>query len=260
MSDFQTLSFRNNLPLAARSVVTTLFFDSYAWMATALQKDRESGRADHLAEPNHHVLNIATVSAGFAIELVYKALAQAEGGPIVKKHEIAKLHSAIPSMETKRTIETFLRELGWRSAKDWFEFMDENVSHSTRRYWNYDPDKGHSGINFTTGIQTMIIPSMAKIHIMLSDLARQRIWQNWDRAPLIDIERERGRGLVPEPAYGTSTGPHIATIDVPEGFAEEGRMLGGIEISANTGEVTVLPPETDEEWEQRKPRRKGKSS
>ena len=252
MNDFQTLSFRNDLPLATRSVVTTLFFDSHAWMATALQKDKESGRADPAAELNHHVLNIATVSAGFAMELAYKALAQAEGGPVVKKHEIAKLHNAIPKSEAKRKIETFLKELGWRNANHWFQFMDENVSHTTRRYWNYDPDKGQSGVNFTTGIDSMTIPSMARIHIKLSDMARQRIWQNWESAPLVDIDRECCRALVPELAYGAGRGPLIATLDIPEGFADKGRMLGGIEISASTGEVTVLPPDTDEEWEQRK--------
>jgi hypothetical protein len=111
------LSFRDNLPLAARSVVSTLVFDSHAWLATALQKDRESRRKDHAAEANSHVLNIATVIAGFAIELIYKALAQAERGPIVKKQEIAKLHNAIPSMDTKRTIATFLKELGWERQR-----------------------------------------------------------------------------------------------------------------------------------------------
>ena len=252
MNDFRTLNFRSDLHLAARSVVTTLFFDSHAWMATALQKDRESGRADQADELNHHVLNLATVSAGFAIELAYKALALAEGGPVVKRHEIAKLHNAIPNLETKRAIETLLKELGWRNARDWFKFMDENVSHWTRRYWNYDPSKGQSGINFTTGIDTMTIPSIARVHVRLSGMARKRIWQNWESAPLVDIERERGRGLAPEPVYGAAVGPPIATINIPQGFAEEGRMLGGIEISASTGEVTVLPPETDEEWEQRK--------
>ena len=260
MSDFQMLSFHNNLPLPARSVVTTLFFDSHAWMATALQKDRESGRAEQAFELNHHVLNIAMVSAGFAIELVYKVLAEAEGGPIVKKHEIAKLHNAIPSLETKRAIEVFLKELGWRNTKDWLEFMDSNISHSTRRYWNHDPDKeSQSGLNFTTGIDIMTVPSIAKVHVRLSDMARQRIWQNWESAPLVDIERERGRGLVPEPVYGASRGPLIATIDIPEGFAEKGRKLGGIEISASTGEVTVLPPETSEEWKERKRHQKRKS-
>ena len=261
MNDSQVLRFRNSLSLSARSVVSTLYFDSHAWMATALQKDRESGRTDRAVELNHHVLNIATVSAGFAIELVYKALTQAEGGPIVKKHEIVKLHNAVPSLETKRAIETFLKELGWRNAKDWLEFMDNNISHSTRRYWNHDPAKEvQSGINFTTGIEAMTIPSIGRIHIKLSDLARQRIWQNWQSAPLLDIEGERGRDLVPEPAYGVSRGTHIATIDIPEGFAEEGKMLGGFDISPSTGRVTIIPPETDENWERRKGHLKGKLS
>jgi hypothetical protein len=116
--------------------------------------------------------------------------------------------------------------------------------------------KGHSGINFTTGIPIMTIPSMAKIHIRLSDLARKRIWHNWESAPLIDLEREKGNGLVLEPVYGASRGPNIATIDIPAGLAEEGRMLGGIEISASTGEVSVLPPETAEEWERGKQHQK----
>ena len=122
--------------------------------------------------------------------------------------------------------------------------MDENVSHSTRRYWNYDPTKGPSGINFTTGIDLMTIPSIAKVHVKLSDMARQRIWRNWELAPLIDIER-CSRGLAPGYVYGSTIGPLIATIDIPEGFAEKGKMLGGIEISSTTGEVTILPPETD---------------
>lgn len=155
-------------------------------------------------------------------------------------------------METKRTIVTFLRELGWRNAKDWFDFMDENVSHSTRRCWNYVQGKGHSGINVTTGIPIMTIPSMAKIHIKFSDLARQRIWKNWDSAPLIDLEREKGSGPVLEPVYGVSRGPPIATIDIPAGLAEDGRMLRGIEISASIGEVSIIPPEIAEDWERRK--------
>ena len=251
------LTFQKDLSLSARSVCTTLFFDSQAWMATTLQKDRESGRMETPEEINHHMLNIATISAGVAIELIYKALALAEGGPVIKKHDIGKLHNAIPRSETKREIEKTLNDLGWPGTKKWVEFTDEEIEHDNRRYWNYDPNKIHSrGLGFVIGIDIKTIPAIAKVHLRLSDLARQRIWENWESVSLVDVERERSRNVTPETVYGASMGPLLATLNLPAGFAGKGRILGGVQISSDTGEATIIPPETDEDWEHRK-RRQG---
>ena len=62
-----------------------------------------------------HALNVAMVSAGIAIELIYKGLSGAEVGAIVKKHQVRALHNAIRP-ETKREIETIVSN-GWHSTK-----------------------------------------------------------------------------------------------------------------------------------------------
>ena len=50
--------------------------------------------------------------------------------------------------------------------------------------------------------------------------------------------------------YGSTTGKLIASIKMPEGKVGKGQKLGEVSIS-ETGEVTVNPGETYEEWKNR---------
>ena len=65
----QTFTFQRHLPTHLRASATGLFFDSHAWMATALQKDKESARRLKDVTTNMQILNVALVSVAIAIEL-----------------------------------------------------------------------------------------------------------------------------------------------------------------------------------------------
>ena len=92
-----------------------------------------------------------------------------------------------------------MRECGWDSVKSWVEYMDEEINHVDRKYWNYDPIRNSSGATgFATGIEMMMAPGIANVHRCLADFARRRIWQNWDMVPLIDIEEEQTLAVRPK--------------------------------------------------------------
>ena len=160
--------------------VSTWYGDSLAWMRVALREDRESGREQRNSGgvTDHHRLNVALVSGGIAIELMYKVLliadrvdTRVDNRPT---HDIAKLHGSLESR--KDQVETILVDEGWPSVESFLDFMDNNLKHADRKYWMSNPPnlRGRRGVSFVIAIGPMTVPGIARVHGKLAALVDPR--------------------------------------------------------------------------------------
>lgn len=156
--------------------VSTWYGDSFAWMRVALREDGDSGRVSVSSggEIDHHRLNVSLVSAGIAIELMYKVLLIAERVDTRVDNKptyvIDKLHD---SLETRRDqVECIILDEGWRSVRSFLDFMDNELKHSDRKYWMSNPPnrKERRGTGFTISIELMTVPGIARVHRKLATL------------------------------------------------------------------------------------------
>lgn len=143
--------------------------DSFAWMRVAVREDAESGRVQQPGAMDHHRLNVALVSAGIAIELIYKVLLIADRVKTISEHNITKLHGLLEAR--KSHVEEILLTEGWESVEDYLRFMDERLRHADRRYWMSNPAKRkRGGQSFAIAIEPMTVPSLARVHKKMSTL------------------------------------------------------------------------------------------
>ena len=160
--------------------VSNWYGDSFAWMRVALREDRESGRERENSGgfTDHHRLNVALVSAGIAIELIYKVILIADrvDTRVDNKptHDIAKLHGLLESR--KDQVESILLGEGWRSVDSFLDFMDNELKHADRKYWMSSPPnlKERRGVGFVIAIGLMTVPSLARVHRKLAALMDPR--------------------------------------------------------------------------------------
>ncbi len=145
--------------------------DSLAWMRVALREDAESGRVTGKTGINidHARLNVSLVSAGIAIELIYKVLLVADKVEIKSVHTITTLHGLLQSR--KALVEGILLDEGWPSVEAFLEFMDESIRHGDRKYWMSNPAKGvRHATGFVIGIELMTTPGLARVHKRMAAL------------------------------------------------------------------------------------------
>ena len=104
--------------------------DSAAWMRAALREDAESGRERGKSgrDIDHHRLNVGLVSAGIAIELVYKVILIADRGEFKATHDIRTLHGLLEAR--KGRVEGILLEEGWPTVEAFLDFMDNDLRHA----------------------------------------------------------------------------------------------------------------------------------
>ena len=143
--------------------------DSAAWMRAALREDAESGRERGKSGGNidHHRLNVGLVSAGIAIELLYKVLLIADRVEIKPKHDVTTLHGLLETR--KELVESILLEEGWPTVEAFLDFMDNDLRHWDRKYWMSKPPK-RSAVGFTIGIEIMTVPGLARVHKRMAAL------------------------------------------------------------------------------------------
>ena len=143
--------------------------DSAAWMRVALREDAESGRERGKTGGviDHYRLNVGLVSAGIAIELMYKVLLMADRVKTEPKHDVTTLHGLL---ETRRgPVESILLGEGWPDAETFMDFMDNDLRHWDRKYWMSNPPK-RGAVGFSIGDRLTTIPGLARVHQKMTAL------------------------------------------------------------------------------------------
>ena len=186
-------------------------------------------------EDNVFARNKALQSAGMAVELVYKALILGQGNRPVgsgqKGHHITVLHGQLSGTE-RELLEARIREVGWPTPCAWCRYMDDTVQHTQRKYLMYDPQGQRRGVSFPTHGPASVA-GIGRVFDRAFELANRRVhFRRPEQSP------------TPAPVQGlpdgVEIGPHIATINLPSGFARDGEPLGGIEIDHDTGEIRIM--------------------
>lgn len=182
-------------------------------------------------------MNKAYQSAGVAIELAYKALILAQGKSPGEGHSIQALHGLLSEGEDKDVLEGVILGVGWAKISAWTTFMDETVDHSFRKYHMFDSEQRRFG-NVYTMYGAASIEKIKDVFDVLFRLADPRVELS-KLAAQNKRQRERDHTLPP----GVTIGPLLAEINLPAGFAPEGKVLGGITIDPKTGAVKLIEPE-----------------
>ena len=169
MSSWQWVQFHSDWD------ATNWYWDSAAWVRVALREDVESGREGGKSGGNidRNRLNVALVSVGIAIELMYKVLLIADRVEIQATHDIRTLHG---SLETRKgQVESILLGEGWPDVETFLAFMDNDLRHADRKYWMSKPAQKNrprksGATNFTVGIEIMTVPRLARVHKKMAAL------------------------------------------------------------------------------------------
>ena len=163
MNSWQWVHFHHNAD------ASNWYGDSFAWMRVASREDSESGRAQRPSRIDHHRLNVALVSAGVAIELIYKVLLIADRAEIKATHDIGTLHGLLEGR--KAQVENIVLGEEWSNVKAFLDFMDDDLKHADRKYWMSNPPKGQrGGTGFGIATGPMTVPSLARIHKQMAEL------------------------------------------------------------------------------------------
>ena len=165
MNSWQWVHFHHNADASC------WYGDSVAWMRVAVQEDAKSGRGRTKTggDIDHHRLNVSLVSAGIAIELIYKVLLIADRVETISEHNITKLHGLLDARKSQ--VENILVGEGWSDIKLFLDFMDKDLKHAERKYWMSNPSKGkRDGTSFAIATGVMTVPSLARIHRRIADL------------------------------------------------------------------------------------------
>lgn len=189
------LRFPGQTELSRRQyTVETHYYDSLAWMKTALQKDRESGRSDKQAPTNLTELKVGQVSCGLAIELAYKALLYSQDKPHSKRmesHDASKLHRMVdqPDRAAIEAVgEVLLKDdsssLTPRNGVELIKYIADNFTNPDVKYWGRKSTAGKGtpipGIPTRSDEYYGTISAIQKVHCKILDLARRRTWPyNW---------------------------------------------------------------------------------
>lgn len=211
----------------------------YLGLAREEMRVAQYERTVGIEESNEYATSKALQSAGYAVELAYKALLLAQGtrppGDSGKGHRVLILHRKIEASD-KRILETEIVEVGWPSVDDWLRYLDETVRPAHRRYLMYDLTGQRRGVTYPTHGPASI-DGIGRVVTKVSELADVRVgfstMQKQQRQSLAALQQEAA-------AQGVGLGPHLATINIPEGYAADGEFLGGINFNPKTGEIKIL--------------------
>lgn len=151
-------------------------WEAQVWMDTAVRLDSESNRPQKKSEHiDHNKLNVSHVCTGLAFELAYKSLLVAEFKPLERTHSVEKLHGMLKE-GTQEIVEGYIKEAGWKDSADLLEYLDDEMTHSDRKYWMDNPWKvGSARVGFVIGIETMTIPGLAPVLRKLVNLGAQNL-------------------------------------------------------------------------------------
>ncbi len=156
--------------------------DAQIWMRMA--EDVYAQSADSARSganyPQTNQLNVASVCAGLAFELLFKVLARAGGGSPPAEHPPSKAYENIKQMPDKKLVNSvgkiFLQH-GWGDIEELFAFLDD-LCDTNRKYWGL-PRGGTGGRHATFNVGgRKACDALRKMHQDLSRLALREIDAN----------------------------------------------------------------------------------
>ena len=172
------MRFKKHIKIEDRAPITSWLGDSQVWMATAVEKDRASGRERGGGATNHHLLNVAHVCTGLAFELVLKALARSEGRPLVTKHDSTSCYGALSEV-SKRRVAQAVEAHGQQKIGDFLEYLDEAMCHPDRKYWMVDSGGAPRSVGFVLNIEGLVIADLARIHAEIVSMVGNNTFEDW---------------------------------------------------------------------------------
>ena len=113
-----------------------------------------------------HYLNVAYIMAGYATELLFKALAWTEGGEILRVHNIGPLYGKL-NEKNQRAVTSIVEEYGWNSIDDFVDYIDNYINPVHRRYFGIDTGKSFRGLNIREDHR---LTSLARVHHSLCEV------------------------------------------------------------------------------------------
>lgn len=199
-----------------------------------------------IKESNEYAWNKSLQSAGYGVELAYKALLLAQGtrppGDAGKGHRVLILHRKLEDND-KRILEAEILEAGWSSVDEWLRYMDETVRPALRRYLMYDLTGQRRGVTYAA-YGPASVEGIARVVAKVFELADARVgftaMQNNNHQSFEGSQKEAG-------TQEFEIGPPIATINIPAGHFADGELIAGITINPKTGEAKILDRDPSKE-------------
>lgn len=126
--------------------------------------------------PHTNKLNVATVCAGYAFELIFKVLARAGGNQPEPVHNPSAAYEHL-TKEDKDAVDRIILEHRWNDSGEFLTYLDEVLCDRDRKYWGRPPKGGNPQAVFSFGGRKGI-DVLRKLHKELSELAIKRIEDN----------------------------------------------------------------------------------
>ncbi len=225
------MRFRKQIKIEDRAPIGLWLGDSQVWMATAVEKDRTSGRGRNDRETDSHELNVAHVCTGLSFELVLKALAKSEGRRVIPKHNLASCYQAL-SRESRIGIAQAVKEHTLQSIEGFLEYLDERMCDPDRKYWMVGRKGEARPVGFVENIKGLVIPDLAKVHAEMVSMVGNNAFEDWQEGSRVQ----------------TGVGSHLATVHLDESgigrfeVTEEGRREG-VTTRPRGGTLTIRCPQ-----------------
>ena len=156
--------------------------DAQVWMDTAVASNRLNApdpKCSMRRVPGDrwgNALNVAAVGAGYAFELVFKALVKVHGGTPkpVRPPGVAYDDHAVLAPADRDKVDRIAANHGWRDSGKLPAFLDEHLCDKDRKYWMRSPAGGPArGMFSFSGRKRLDV--LKRLHRGLSLLALRRI-------------------------------------------------------------------------------------
>ncbi len=158
--------------------------DSLVWMTTAEDLYVRSACAAQSGSgyPQSNELNVASVCAGYAFELLFKVLVRACGGKPAAQHPPRKAYEELKTLadkEVRSSVNEILLRHGWNDPDHLLTFLDD-LCKIDRKYWGLPPSgEGPRSSTFHVGGRKAF-DTLRRLHRDLTDLALSKIRANSD--------------------------------------------------------------------------------
>ena len=155
--------------------------DAQIWMETAemlYQRNVENPGKFSLRAgyPRMNELNVATVCAGYAFELIFKVLARVGHNQPEPVHEPSAAYERL-TQEDRDAVDRIIASQGWNDPVEFLAYLDEYLCHRDRKYWMRPKSGGNvQGMFHFGGRKGM--DALKRLHKELSDFAIKRIEEN----------------------------------------------------------------------------------
>ena len=129
--------------------------DAQVWMCIAKMLYRRNNIEtfdEGIQYPNTNELNVASVCAGYAFELIYKVLVMVGGQQPKGTHRPSVAHADLYEQD-RIEVERIITNHGWMNIEYFLSHLNDELCHTDRKYWmkSLRPTSGPASGTFTFG-------------------------------------------------------------------------------------------------------------